>query len=466
MNTEYLSIAQALPQWPNVNPANFDRWLNAILVAGPSSLSPARHLERMAGLTGTQTPVIVQEKRGMRDPFGESIRSIVEEKLFLGFPKKQTAAMGRGIQWEPYIQDMFRLETGAVTDENALTLARNTKGFPSYPWLIGTPDDVVSIDGKKYVVDYKSPFDTHTVFKNGKAIPEVLFRYVCQVHQYKLILGFLGIQIDGMLVVFPDMKRNKLIIHPVEEDPTVSRDILAYGSEVWDQVLAGTIPDGAKKKNIIDTRSSESIASIAEKYVFMKKINSLVFDCVNSLKDEISSKVLSAGVIEGKVGFDGAVSPLSVSVKPSFDEIKLADYFASIGMELPLVPGKKLRTIRMAAELAYAGTDPALIESMTEEQLFDAISSIGLNPNNYREMEIDTDKIISILLDGFVDPSSFAEFSLTLRNSSSGAGKEKASNMQGWAESVFTVIEREFNGGVEVLESLHEGSDLVESVEF
>jgi len=466
MNSEYLSIAQALPQWPNINPANFERWMNAILIAGPSSLSPTRHLERMAGLTGTQTPVIVQEKRGLRDPFGESIRSIVEEKLFLGLPKKQTAAMGRGIQWEPYIRDMFLLETGAVSDEGSLVAARNTKGFSSFPWLIGTPDDVVFLDGKRYVVDYKSPYDTRTAFKDGRMIPEVLFRYICQVHQYQLILGFLDIQVDGMLIVFPDMKRNKLIIHPVADDPTVSRDILAYGSEVWDQVLAGIIPDGAKKRTVIDTQSSESIASIAEKYVFMKKINSLVLDCVNSLKDEISAKVISAGVIEGKVGFDGAISPLSISVKPSFDEIELADYFASLGMELPLIPGKKFRTIRMAAELAYSGTDPALIEKMTEEQLIDAIGSIGQDPNDYREKEIDTDKVLTILLDGFVDPSCFAEFSLTLRNASSGAGKEKASNMQVWANSVFGVIEREFEGGVEILESLTEEADLVESFEF
>lgn len=446
---KYLKTAESLPQWSRVDPANFDRWIGAILNAGPSSLTPERHLERMAGLTGTQTPVIIQEKRGLYDPFGETIRSLVEEKLFLGLPKKQTAHMGRGVRWEPYIRDMFLSESGAVTDEESLSLLRQSKGCADaeFPWLIGTPDDVVILDGKRYIIDYKSPLDAHTSFRDGKVVPEVFLRYAIQVHHYQLIARFLGIPVDGRMIVFPDMERNLLISHPVPEDETIFRDILNYGTEIWNgYVLSGTVPEGPAKPACLSGESARGIAELAEKYSFFKKMNSLTFDCINSLRDEIMTKVLHQGVHQGRVALKGVPCPLSISIKPDFDIKKLADYFSFLGMDLPLVPGKKYRTARMVAELAYAGSKPEELELLSDAQLADRISAIGQDPDVYREKEIDIKAVLVLFEEWSIDPSQFADFSATFRSSTSGPGGATAERIHEWARNMFSFVEQEVDG--------------------
>lgn len=444
-HADYLAMAESLPQWKHVYRENFDRWLDAVLAAPPSSLTPQRHLERMAGLTGTQTPIVVLEARGLRDTFGGTIHSLVVEKLFGSLPQPQNDHMARGIQWEPYIRDIFHSYYGDAiqSDIEALIALQDVeKTSKDHPWLIGTPDDVVIIDGRRIIVDYKSPIEAKTKIIDGRIAPEIYPRYSVQLHHYELIGNMRGVDFDGRMLVFPDLERNRLVIHEVDRDESIFHDILCHGDRVWnDFVLKGLVPDPPERNITADiAKYAPNLRVLSEKMAIRKKLGETIENALEKDRAEMTSLLVLAGVTTGNVSAPGLAMPLSISMKEKPNVKALIDYFSEHKITLPMVLGKNFNEKRMAAELAYAGMRPEEVEKMSDHGMALALANMGIDPNTFREKEVDVAEALRILEELKVDSSPFLSSSLTVRDMTKGEGGELMQGISAKSEEVVSAM--------------------------
>lgn len=139
------------------------------------------------------------------------------------------------------------------------------------PWLVGNPDDLVMVKGRRLLPDYKVP-STYS--------EHVEFDYSAQLHHYALGARLRGIQIDGLvlakldlspataedlvqrlegasleeiervgrLIAEADLPGFRVVAQVIEQSKSMYVDILATGKLYWeDFVLQGAIPKPVAK---------------------------------------------------------------------------------------------------------------------------------------------------------------------------------------------------------------------------
>jgi len=266
------SILEQLPQKSVIQQADAERWINGVQRWQPGR---AEWLAgRLMGIGGSESGAVV---RGVCDLPGSgfsTLRDVVQSKLMMRLPLRQNEHMQRGSVLEELaaLACMYRYK--AARDEAALAHMQNALPRKGYEWLIGNPDDVQVIGGRRFLNDYKVP----STFDD-----DVSFDYEAQLHHYGLLGRMAGVRFDGYLLtkldLAPELARSLVSKFPlmseqekhslaksiantdvpgfrvvalgVEHKKSMDADILDACGYAWnDFVLKGVVPEKKQKKTV------------------------------------------------------------------------------------------------------------------------------------------------------------------------------------------------------------------------
>ena len=213
-----------------------EAWLTALFEreargALGSGLSLAQHLRRLAGFGASEIGVLVAERRGQYQPFATA-REVVARKLLWAEPPPDNPHLRRGTTLEPLVRGEFLGLSGATRRPD---LARRVEGaVPPWPWMQGTPDDLIVPQGRLGVVDYKPP---------AAPLRDVSLEYACQLHQIGLLARAVGLSVTFRALVAWNPETWSPEVLPCPHDPALEQELIAAGDHYWNaHVLAGELP--------------------------------------------------------------------------------------------------------------------------------------------------------------------------------------------------------------------------------
>lgn len=184
-----------LASLPHVHQDKIDSFM---AYAAKRSMDPLFHAKRCTAFGASEVGALARHA-DLRNPlsggaFFSTAEDVVATKTLERFPFPGNVYTRRGQLLEPAIRYAMRRTYGATTmkDElNAIMLAndKDTK----LPWLKISPDDLLKIDGRTYIPDYKMPSDTSGDMEDD---------YGWQLHAYKMAAyEKAGVSVDGILLV-------------------------------------------------------------------------------------------------------------------------------------------------------------------------------------------------------------------------------------------------------------------------
>lgn len=281
------------PQAAMLDRVDIARWIEG--VRRYQSARADWHVRRLHGLGGSEIGAVLRHFLNNGESGHQSITQVVESKLLKRLPTYENHHMKRGTALEDLARLAFRFKYGAELDAQAMQAMNGPALKHGATWLVGNPDDLVLMRGRRFLVDYKVP----NVFSEN-----IDFDYDCQLHHYKLVAQMRNIQVDGLICAKLDiapelaqslvakidkMSREDLIemakmiaktdvpgLRIVGLGLEMSRDrqceILAYGAECWEgMVLQGVVPTPVKQQLIdLDDAGLKNIAKYQQQYALAK----------------------------------------------------------------------------------------------------------------------------------------------------------------------------------------------------
>lgn len=375
-----------LPQFRHFDEANVERFIR-IRKNDPRALW---HVMRLSGIGGSEIGVLVAEHRGIDDAFGETAAGLIRDKLLIVPPKRTTMAMRKGIVSENSIRQIFLEDYKATQDQEILDKMANSELKSRHSWMRYSPDDIVAINGLRYLVDYKNP---------GEATlhDDLKFRYICQLHQGRMLLEENGVHIDGMLLAqFPEAGQgDDLVVSEVIHDESVDHDIIEAGSTAWGMILSGTVPD-YKPRNGQDGLPEEVKATIDEMSLEFSRYKAMSDAILEKQKDVQKRMVglLSAHGLSENAVFSG----VKVSAGGKFDP---AVAMQSIGDD------------------ANAALVPVLSAKIMQEWFMHNRPDVNLTQFHNGEFTVDEPLLVEMLTDRKMDKDQFTSpaYRFTVRSS-------------------------------------------------
>ena len=327
-------ILEALPQLSVIESSDANRWVEGITRF--HSKRATWHAKRLHGIGGSEMGALVSFYRGESSSGFSTIKDVVEGKLLKRLPSFETSHMRRGNALEDLARQVFLKKSFGSIDlpaMNALATANRLKG---YEFMVGNPDDIVMINGKRFVVDYKVP----NTFSDA-----IEFDYEVQVHHYATLAKFAGVRIDGLIlakldmppqlseyltknlanmepqrvselvesIVRVDLPGCRIVALPIELKPALQAELLAAGKDCWnDFVLKGVVPTpGQYGKVELNGDTELNLARFQQQYLMAKSGISYLTDVAKRASSGIETLLQD-------VDFAGKALPLSVvGVKPN-----------------------------------------------------------------------------------------------------------------------------------------------------
>ncbi|EAZ98370.1 YqaJ viral recombinase family protein [Marinobacter sp. ELB17] len=172
-------VVDALPQRSHIPDDVAVRWVEGIIKRDPERA--VWHANRASGIGGSEIGELVLHASGQR-PMYNTLEELSRQKLLLDFPSRSNIHMERGTDMEPLAEKTY----WAITKHKSVLADPEianafAKGHPTYPWLVGNPDDVVDAPSLgRLITDFKvrSNLDSEEGMKLINA---------CQLHWYGLI---------------------------------------------------------------------------------------------------------------------------------------------------------------------------------------------------------------------------------------------------------------------------------------
>lgn len=260
IRAQALAEIRKLPQADIVlaDPERIDRWIEDAYKADPSRLM--WHIQRARGIGGSEVGVAVLELSGGADQY-ETMRDIVRQKLFLAPPPRPNVAMQVAAAMKPEAMAVFHQQMspfGCRTDEAALARIQQTSASPIRPWMTGTPDDIVLLNGKRFIPLYRVTVSDRETYSRG----EIPTRLVYQLHQYALLLEHQDAPVHG-LILAPYLKDDegyfKMLPLAVPKEKGREEELIAAGDRYWQFVMEGVVPE-CPQKNRIDVKDADAMA--------------------------------------------------------------------------------------------------------------------------------------------------------------------------------------------------------------
>lgn len=327
-------ILEALPQLPVINQADANRWVEGITrYHAPRA---AWHAKRLHGIGGSEMGALVSFYRGESSTGFSDAKEIVEGKLMKRLPQFETFHMRRGNALEDLARQAYLKSSSGVVDHQATAALRAAKSIPGYEFMVGNPDEIVLVNGKRYVVDYKVP----NTFSDA-----VEFDYEVQLHHYATLAKLAGVRIDGLVLAKLDippqmseyLTKNingfephqvaqlvdsivnvnlpgcRIVPITVDLQRPLQAELLAAGRDCWnDYVLKGEIPQLRSKQELdLEGKVKLDLARYQQQYLMAKSGISYLESVVKG------SQAGMTKILEG-VNYDGKQFPLdAVRVSPN-----------------------------------------------------------------------------------------------------------------------------------------------------
>lgn len=364
----------SLPQARHFTEERINHWLQAVQQVEADRLG--WHIARLNGFGGSDIGVLVAEFHGLTDPF-TSAREIVASKLLMNVPEQANGPMKRGQMLEPVIQQMFMEymgQFGQVSHDAAAFEQLKRGKSHHFPWMRYSPDDVITLDGRRYLIDYKSPTE-YEYDKTGLPM-----RYCAQLHQGRAVGIENGIQFDGMLLCVLDLAKWEVKVSEVPFESELELAVFEAGNHYWNEyVLKGLLPE-ANRKPDFDKALLKDVQDIEDKVTQL-----IVFDQLQKsadthtkrLKDtinlylqdyKISGSKLSLGqgilnvTAKTKFNAEKAIATLgehidSCRLPGDYDIDQMAKRLAEFGVDIETMrlPGEGLDEVKMQAKLIELG---------------------------------------------------------------------------------------------------------------
>lgn len=337
------------------------------------------HIERLSGIGGSEVGIAVSQMREEPDYFGSTSAELAEEKLLRIPPIGNREIMMYGQYIEDYIRTKFLREFGAVRDTD--TLHRFEKGAereivadPKHQWQRYSPDDVVLLDGKRWLVDYKAPGEAHGYGQEP-------LRYRAQLHGGAMLLEQNGIEIEGMLLVQYPRKDLEMRVSHVAFDESLFRDLYTANDELWyGYILEGCVPDLLNSYAKIPHDAGQ-YKKLSDEFLKWKLIGDAAESKADAAKDDLRQFIARVSVTElveaQKIQLKNAL--VSMSAKCEFDYSRIID---TIG-DKPEFHEPKLNAEAMESFLRQQGVDMALFETGSsvyrEDTILQSAKEAGLD---------------------------------------------------------------------------------------
>lgn len=359
--TEFLDRwIPTLPQASVIEPDHALAWRKATAAIEPDRFE--WHFRRLQGIGGSEIGEFAATRLGVPAQF-KTVEDIVRGKLMMRAPEPPDAVMRRGIVMEPVVRALFRADYGAEPVDIGATLVGD-----AHPWMAGNMDDVVRIDGRTYIVDYKAPGEVET---------KVALQYAAQVHQYgHLFAEKTGEEFPGLLVVQFDYCKGLTRPTEIPFDAVLMDAVIEGGDEGWSSVLAGRVPSPvvveAPSLDLSDADRAR-LRILEEQWLLRKLLADAAADRLKGVKKEIDDLLTGGGerLVKGS--------------KPP--------------MEMATLSARRFLKPDEADRIAAAsGLPRGEFESDTDK--FDqvamaaALRAYGEDPDRYRIRVLDLDKVV------------------------------------------------------------------------
>lgn len=240
-----LEAIRALPQASQIEEANARAWVDSVLDIDPERAD--WHLKRCNFIGGSRIGALVAAHMGM---YSMTQPHEIARDLLLQDPiQPPNSHMRRGIDMEPLVRKRFREEYGATGREDLIEAVQNASS-EHHPWMGGNPDDIVEINGRLWMVDYKAA---------GEAPHDPPVEYAAQVHYYDYLLAcHLGMEpdfpadvppdrdrplaVDGMIICYLDYRHWCTAAFEIPFNPEVFKAMRVAGDYAWRCILEGEYP--------------------------------------------------------------------------------------------------------------------------------------------------------------------------------------------------------------------------------
>lgn len=321
-------ILDSLPQLSVIDPEDATRWVAGILKSHGSRAD--WHARRLLGIGGSEMGAVVSFYRGEKSEGFSSVEEVTEGKLMKRLPGFETWHMRRGNVLEVLARQTFLDKVKGTIDHEAMNALSRASKLAGYEFMVGNPDDIVLIDGKRYIAEYKVP-NTYS--------EEVEFDYEVQTHHYATLAKMAGIPIDGIYLVKLDLPSqmtkhltdtisnmiptqvaelarsiNKVNLPgcrvvPLEMgiNKSLQVELLAAGKDLWnDFVLKGRVPMTSVRELVtLDKPMELELARYQQQYMMAKS-------GIKHLESVVSQASSGIATVLKDVDFEGKKLPLSI----------------------------------------------------------------------------------------------------------------------------------------------------------
>lgn len=343
------------PQAALINDNDRDRWIEQVLhneryrldIEKPEDdlLSRALwHVSRLWGIGGSEIGILIAHREGQTHPF-TTAREVIAGKLCKAAPDPTAGPLLRGTFNEPLVRRLFHGRYGTTTDVASFQKLETAQPDSQHPWQQGNPDDVVCMDHRRYVVDYKVPSPDQ--YKVVQSIG-ISLDYAAQLHNYAMLLQRADVQIDGMILA--PMDTNTMRVQPLEcpWDQDLADAILETGDFFWQEyVLKARLPDYLPRPKGDEFLPDPAILEAADQASFYKALAKHAGDQEAQIQAEIKQRALDSGM-QGDGSMKAGVMTIASRGQDNYDSVRLVELAEAHGIDL--TPYLKKLTVTYAED--------------------------------------------------------------------------------------------------------------------
>jgi len=238
--TDARKIIDALPQRQHISDETIDQWINNVISIEPERL--VWHALRARGIGGSEMGCLIEYFRGdynAGNPAQGNPFLIIGGKLLTASPDGGSGDTQRGTFLEDEAGRLFLDKYNATRDQESIDKVLQATPSEEHPWLVGNPDDIVIMDGKRYITDYKVPrsHNLDELLKKG-----VKLDYYSQLHHYTAVCRQLNIQIDGLILAPMCTNEWEVFGQEIAINEDFIKELKHVGDHYWDNHVINAHP--------------------------------------------------------------------------------------------------------------------------------------------------------------------------------------------------------------------------------
>lgn len=345
-------IIDALPFRSFLTDAQIDLWINHVNSNDPLRL--VWHARRLSGFGGSEMGSLVASYLSdhgsdyIKPGFSfKSANEIVQSKLMMTMPGAIESNALRGLFFEEKIRELYieqlRRKGHVVHRDVEGMNAINLFNDPDRVWRKANIDDLLIVDGKRRLVDYKFPApDIADNYKNYGISSD----YQCQGHHYADIAFDLDIQIDEACLAPYHMQLHEVydLAYPIRQDiRAVCKDA---GDFYWNEyLLKGKAPPFPRSWEVLfDPKAlTTQQKSLSREFAIYKSMAKKIDDHVKAANKNLIETFES---FQWKNNTKVEMGPVDCFVKKDkeFNEKNILDYFKRFGLnDKPFIKSTAIR---------------------------------------------------------------------------------------------------------------------------